>query len=226
LKPKICVSVSPKTTPEALKLIDKAEEAGADLLEIRLDSLKSHEGLAELAKHGKIPKIATNKLATCHGKFKGTEGEQKQILLNAAKNGFNYVDIELSASNLKEFTTEASEYGAELIVSFHDFEGTLELAELNKVLEKEIACGADVCKIVTTAQKLDDNLPLLNFTTAACKRANVICFAMGEVGKISRLLSPVFGGFLTFASLETGKETAAGQMTIQEIQSAYKLLGL
>ena len=209
-----------------MKLIERAEEASADLVEVRLDSLQKHVGLADLAKYGNVPKIATNRLASSRGQFKGTEKEQKQILLTAAKTGFEYVDIELSAQNLREFTTEVSEYGAKPIVSFHDFDHSLELAELNTVLEREIACGADVCKIVTTAKRIEDNLTLLNFTTAACARANTVCFAMGNYGKISRLLSPLFGCFFTFAALENGKETAPGQMTIQEMRTAYKLLGL
>jgi len=220
------VSILPKTKSEALKLIDRAEEAGADLIEVRLDGLQKHDGLADLVKHGNVPKIATNKPASCRGQFKGNEAEQKQILLSAAKNGFKYVDIELSASNLKEFTTEASEHGAKSIVSFHDFDHTLELAKLNNVLEQEIACGADVCKIVMTAKRVEDNLTLLNFTVAACTRANIVCFAMGDYGKISRLLSPLFGCFFTFAALERGSETAPGQMTIQEMRTVYKLLGL
>ena len=223
---RICVSIQPKTMTEALKLIDRAEAAHADLIEVRLDAMQKHEGLANLAKHGNVPKIATNRLTSYRGQFKRTETKQKQILLSAAKKGFDYVDIELSASNLREFTTEVSEYGAKPIVSFHDFDHSLELIELNTVLEKEIACGADVCKIVTTAKRIEDNLTLLDFTAAACKRANTVCFAMGGYGKISRLLSPLFGCFFTFAALESGGETASGQMTIQEMRTAYKLLGL
>ena len=83
-----------------------------------------------------------------------------------------------------------------------------------------------MCKIVTTTNQVEDNLTLLNFTSTACSKAKVVCFAMGELGKISRLLSPVFGGFFTFASLEHGSETAAGQMTIKEMRAAYELLGL
>ena len=226
MMPRICVSILPKTAGEALKLIVQAEEAKADLIEVRLDGLKSVHGLSDLASHGKTPKIATNRLASLRGKFSGTEAEQKQILLAAAKSGFDYVDIELSASSLNEFTTEASEHGAKPIVSFHDFEGALNIAELGSVLEREIACGADVCKIVTTAKRVEDNLTLLSFTSAACKRANVVCFAMGEYGRISRLLSPLFGGFFTFAALELGSETAPGQMTVKEMRSAYEVLGL
>jgi 3-dehydroquinate dehydratase len=49
---------------------------------------------------------------------------------------------------------------------------------------------------------------------------------MGENGKISRLLAPLFGAFFTFASLEKGSETASGQISISEMKSAYILLGI
>lgn len=220
------MSLLPKTTNEALTLIDQAERENADFIEVRLDKLTDTKNLKDLAEHGKTPKIATNKLAASGGYFPGTESEQKQTLLAAAKNGFNYVDIDLSASNLKDFMAEARGNGAKIIVSSHDFKGTLKRAELAKVLEREVACGADVCKIVTAAKKLEDNLTLLNFTAAACKKTGIVCFAMGELGKISRLLSPLFGGFLTFAALQHSGETAPGQMTIREMRTAYRLLGV
>jgi len=214
------VSILPKTTTEALRLIEKAEDAHADLIEVRLDCLKDPRGLADLAVHGKVPKIATDK------NFSGTKTEQPQILLSAAKNGFEYVDIELTNPKLKGTIKELKLLGAKPIVSFHDFAEPLSLAELNSVLEREIASGAGVCKIVTTAKRIEDNLTILNFTSTACSKAKIVCFAMGELGKVSRLLSPLFGGFFTFASLKRGSETAAGQMTIQEMNTAYKLLGL
>jgi 3-dehydroquinate dehydratase type I len=225
LTPRICVSILPKTAPEAVKLIDRAEGAGADLIEVRLDLLKNTEALTDIAGHGKTPKIATVKLANSGGKFAGTEIEQKRFLLTAAKSGFQYVDVDLSAVNLKEFTTEASTRGAKCIVSFHDFNEALELTELNSILDREIACDADVCKIVTTARRIDDNLTLLNFTSAASRKAKVVCFGMDDAGRVSRLLSPLFGGFFTFAALKSGAETASGQMTIKEMRTAYRLLG-
>ena len=225
MKARICVSILPKTTAEALKLIEKAEEEKADLIEVRLDRLDKPYNLADLASHGKTPKISTNKPISFRGGFSGAETQQRQILLDAAKNGFEYVDADLSTSNLKDFIIQASEYGAKAIVSFHDFEGAPKPAELNEVLEREIAAGADVCKIVTTAQQVEDNLTVLNFVASAHSRAKIVCFAMGVHGKVSRLLSPLFGGFFTFASLEQGRETAPGQITIREMRHAYELLG-
>jgi 3-dehydroquinate dehydratase type I len=216
------VSILPKTVPEALQLIEKAEAAHADFIEIRLDRLEdcleNNLGLADLAAHGKTPKIATDKASR-------TETEHRQLLLNAAKSGFEYVDAELSTPQLEDLVKELKAQGAKPIISFHRFDGSLSLSELNSVLEREISSGADVCKIVTTAKRIEDNLTSLNFASTASSRAKLVCFCMAELGKVSRLLSPLFGGFFTFASLERGSETAAGQITIQEIKLAYALLG-
>lgn len=208
--------------PEALLLIEKAEDAHADFIEVRLDRLKdcleNHRGLADLAAHGKTPKIATDKASR-------TETEHQQLLIAAAKGGFDYVDVELSTPKLEALVKELKALGAKPIVSFHKFDGSLRVSELNSVLEQEIASGAEVCKIVTTAERIEDNLTTLNFLSTTSTKAKVVCFCMGELGKISRLLSPLFGGFFTFASLERGNETASGQLTIQEMKAAYKLLG-
>jgi len=223
---RICVSVLPETVAEALELVEKAENHGADLIEIRLDSLREHGELSDIAGCSKVPMIATNRPAECHCKFRGSETERKRILLNAAGNGFEYVDMELSASELEDIVSDVHGMGVKFIVSFHDFNQTPSLPQMKEILRKEIASGADVCKVVTTARSVEDNLTVLNFVSKACKSAKTVCFSMGELGKISRLLSPLFGGFFTFASLEKGRETASGQLTIQEVRATYEALGL
>ena len=223
---KICVSVPPQTVTEALDIIEKAENQHADFIEVRLDSLKNHNQLADIAHSSNKPLIATNRSTKCQGKFSGNEPERQKILMDAARNGFEYVDIELSTPKLKNIASSLREMGAKPIVSFHDFNETPSSSQLNKVLKKEIASGAEVCKIVTTAKLVGDNLTVLDFVSKVSKNARIVCFAMGELGKPSRLLSPVFGAFFTIASLERGRKTAQGQLTIQEMRSAYETLGL
>ncbi len=219
MTPKICVSILPKTEAEALSLIDKAEKAQADFVEVRLDALRGVQNLTDIARWGRTPKIATNK------NHSFGEQEHNKLLLNAAKNGFDYVDIDLDATAVA-FINEVKGQGAKCIVSYHDFQVSLTPQELNAVFEREVAAGADVCKIVTTPKYQQDNLTLLQFIQAASNKAKVVCFGMGDCGKISRLLSATFGGFFTFASLEKNSETASGQLSIEEMKAAYKLLGL
>lgn len=223
---RICVSVLPKTVAGALELIEKAENRGADFIEVRLDSLREHHELCDIAGCSKAPLIATNRSVKCHGNFRGSEVKHKQILLNAAKNGFEYVDVELSTSNLKDIVHNLHEMSVKSIVSFHDFDHTPSLPQMEEILTKEIANGADVCKVVTTAKSVNDNLVVLDFVSKACKSVRAVCFSMGERGKISRLMAPLFGSFFTFASLEKGEETASGQLTIEEMRVAYEALGL
>ena len=222
---RICVSILPKNNLEALSFIERAEKAQANLVEVRLDCFEATRNLTELVKSTKIPLIATNKLLIEKGFFTGTEIERQQTLLNAAKNGFEYVDIDLSSPKHKETIDKLKPLGAKPIVSYHRFDGAPSSSEMEAVLEQEIASGASICKIVTTAKKIEDNLTVLNFVSAISSKAKLVCFCMGEQGKVSRLLSPMFGAFFTFASLEQGSKTALGQMTVQEMRTAYNLLG-
>lgn len=222
---RICVSILPSNIDEALNLIGKAEKHKPDFIEVRLDCIKEHERLAEIRNYTKTPLIATNRTQECRGKFSGSEAERQQTLLKAARSGFEYVDIELHASKLREFVEELRQLNVKPIISFHDFNQTPSQKKMKEVLERELAEGAEICKIVTTAQKVGDNLTVLKFLHNTSGKAKVVCFAMGPFGKPSRLLSPLFGGFFTIASLEHGGETAPGQMTIQELRTAYQVLG-
>lgn len=225
MTPKICVSILPRNGVEALALVKKAQKLKADLIEVRLDCLEMPQNLAVLVKTAKIPLIATNKLTGEKGFFAGTEAERQQTLLNAAENGFQYVDVNLSSPNCKETIYELKKLGAKPIVSHHKLDGPLGFPEMEMVLKQEIACGASVCKIVGTAETVEDNLAVLNFVASHSGKAKLVCFCMGEAGRVSRVLSPLFGAFFTFASLEKGSETAKGQISICEMKAAYDVLG-
>ncbi|MCL2172163.1 MAG: type I 3-dehydroquinate dehydratase [Candidatus Bathyarchaeota archaeon] len=219
----ICVSVKPKTISEALTLIEKAETVQADLIEVRLDQMESPK-FGDLSASTSIPLIATIKRLNKGGSFTGTPMQSRQTLLDAAKNGFQYVDLDLTSLKLKEQVRELNELNVKTIVSFHKFDGAFSTQEMQRILSEEMNSGADVCKIVGTAKQVQDNLTVLNFVSKVAVKTRLVCFCMGEQGRISRLLSPVFGAFFTFAALEHGSETALGQISINDMREAYSLL--
>lgn len=225
MTPRICASILPKDQLEALGLIKQAEAAEASLVEVRLDRFDSSLNLREIADSTKIPLIATSKLASEGGFFGGTENQRQQMLLEAAKNGFAYVDIDVSSSKFNETMATLKRLGAKTVVSYHNLSGPVGIGEMNRILEDEISSGACICKIVGTAKRREDNLAVLGFVAKNSSRAKLVCFLMGQEGRISRLLSPFFGAYFTFASLKQGHETATGQMTIGEMKVAYDLLG-
>jgi 3-dehydroquinate dehydratase type I len=224
LKAKICVSLLPSSVVEAHSLIEKAEEIGSDLIELRLDNLEPTINFSELSDHGNIPKIATILSVIKNEKINVSNMDQQKILIQAAKSGFEFVDIGIDSPNLEKTIKKLKVLNCKPIVSFHDFAGSLSLSALENILDKEISSGAEVCKIVTTANKIQDNLNMLNFISQNSSKTCLVCFCMGKLGKTSRLLSPLYGGFFTFASLQEGSETANGQLSFQEMKKIYKIL--
>ena len=222
---KICVSILPKTINEAQTLIKKAEQNQADLIEIRLDHLEQTINLLELTKSTKTPLIATNKPQT-EKDDPTTINKWQQTLIEAAKAGFQYVDVDFFSPKRDETVAKLKQLGTQPIISFHKFDGILSVSALEKILDEQLLAGAAVCKIVLTAKQIEDNLPILSFISFASTKAKLVCFCMGKAGKPSRLLSPAFGAYFTFAALEHGDETAPGQMTITDMRTAYEVLGI
>ena len=222
---KICVSILPKNIAEALNLIEKAEKAEADFIEVRLDCLEETRNLSDLPKSTKIPLIATNKLQSEKGYFTGSEAERQQTLLNAAKSGFAFVDVDFSSPKRSETISQLKQLGTKTVVSYHKFDGILNASSMEKILDEQIASGADICKIVLTAKQIEDNLPVLSFVSFASTKAKLVCFCMGEQGKTSRLLSPVFGAYFTFASLERRQPDGSGTDEYKRNEDCIQTIG-
>ena len=216
----------PKTVEEAKTLEEEAERKDADLIEIRLDLLNSDINLEDIKIHTDMVKIGTLRSSNQGGMFSGSEEARFQTLLNASRAGFDYIDIEDSVENLEIKIKSIKELGTKIIISHHNMESTPTLSELENILDRNSQFKGDVYKIVTTAKSIEDSLIALSFLNTASKNFNIVCFAMGDYGKISRVISPFFGGFFTMASIKKGDETAKGQLTIDDLKVIYQKINL
>ena len=111
---------------------------------------------------------------------------------------------------------------SKIILSYHDFSHTPE--DFNPLYDAMCELPGDIIKIVTYARDLHDNLKMFDLLKRA-KQENkkLIGLCMGDLGEISRVLSPLFGGFLTFGSLETGQESAPGQMPAKTLKDIFRV---
>jgi len=216
----------PKTVQEAKKLEIEAERKGADFIEIRLDLLSLDINLEDIRTHTDILKIGTNRSLSQSGKFSDNEEARFQTLLNTSRAGFDYIDIEDSVDNLEAKIESLKEQGSKVIISHHNMLSTPTLTELEKTFNRNLEFKGDVYKIVTTAKSIEDSLITLNFLNTAARNFKIVCFAMGDYGKISRIASPFFGGFFTMASIKKGDETADGQLTIDDLKRIYQTINL
>ena len=207
------------------------EKKGADLIEVRLDYmaldvLKRINEFEEIIKKSSIPLIATYRQYEQGGVRKQNENYRIKVLNKAANIGFDYIDIELTTLKLKSTIDNIKDYGSKVIISFHNFEETPTINQMEKIIKNQVEMEADICKLVTFAKDISDNVRCIMLTKKISKITKIVCFAMGKKGKISRALAPLFGASFTYASLEKGLETATGQISIAEMKDLYNKLGI
>lgn len=214
-RPRIC-AVIVNNEIEAVKKV----EPMVDLFEVRIDLIGA--GWTELARQLKKPWIACNRCAEEGGSWSGSEARRREELLRALELGADMVDIELVSGNLPEIVALIKRK-AKCLISCHDFKGTPPLERLREIVNKEIAAGADIGKVVTTAQKFQDNLTVLQLI-ADFPQSSIVSFAMGGLGTISRVLCPLLGGEFSYAATEEGSQSAAGQITVADLSKIYRML--
>ena len=214
-RPRICVAIVNSDLEAAAKI-----EPLADLFEVRIDLIG--DGWREVARRLKKPWIACNRSKGEGGKWRGEESQRIKELLGALELGAAIVDIELGTPGLEKAVREIKGR-ADCLLSYHDLKGTPPLDKMREIIKNQLAAGADICKVVTTARSFKDNLSALQLI-ADFPQKKVVSFAMGALGQISRVLCPLVGGYFTYASVEEGRESAEGQVAVGELRGIYGIL--
>ena len=214
-RPRICAVI----VDNDLEAVKRAEPL-VDLFEVRMDLIG--DGWRELVEQLRKPWIACNRSADEGGSWRGSESKRRDELLEAVELGADIIDIELVTGNLKEIVPLIKKK-AKCLLSFHDLKGTPSLDRMREIVQRELETGADICKVVATARRFDDNLTVLQLISEF-PGIKIVSFAMGDSGLVSRVLCPLVGGDFTYASIEKGKESAAGQMTVGDLRKLYEMV--
>jgi len=205
-----------------LETMCRARDEGADLLEWRLDVTRDPE-VETVLPQSPLPVIATVRSVEQGGHFSGTRQEQLRLLIRAATSGSSYVDWEFRPS--EPLPDELSVMRERVILSYHDFEQTPADRELESLFDQMAASSTGVVKVVTLAQRMEDNISSLNLIGRGRNRGiEVVAFCLGPLGRISRLACLLMGGAFTYAALESGAEAAPGQLTLAKMRQLLELL--
>ncbi len=209
----ICVSLAEKTLEESLAAL-----VGLPFAEIRMDAM---EGLS-LGDVGVLFSSHNRLIATCRpGRL--IDDIRKARILKAIEAGAAYVDVELDAQEQyrEEIIAKAKQHGCEVIISFHDIDGTPDRPTLEATLSACFRKGADIAKIACMIRSAKDIARLLGLLDDSRK---IVVIGMGEKGRITRVVAPMLGSPFTFASLSEGKETAEGQIDKGRLENLMNTL--
>lgn len=130
------------------------------------------------------------------------------------------VDIELCAEERDTVVKKARSMGKTVIISTHDFQRTPELDVMLGVIHESFEAGADIAKLAVTPHSLDDVLRLLEVTLRS--NAAVCTIAMGEIGRHSRVIAPIYGSVMTYGYVD--EPIARGQLRVDELKYTLKIL--
>ena len=227
----VAIPIIENKMDEALRMMDYASKV-VNIVELRIDYM-CRPNLAKLLGHSKISKIVTNRHPKEGGRFEGSESRRIALLQEAIDLGADYVDIENNF--FKPLKRENHNTG--FIISHHDFKSSPTPERLERIYnsinkkikpymlahENELATfKPDVAKISMKANIYRDNFLMLDFMR---NHTGMIGICIGEEGKPSRVLGPIYGGFLTYAALNEFKISTKGQPTVKELKRAWDAMG-
>jgi 3-dehydroquinate dehydratase type I len=159
-----------------------------------------------------------NKLIATHRPDKHSDEERMKNLKTAIKAGAKYLDLEYESNEnyRKELISFAHGNNCDVIISYHNYKFTPDSEVLKIILKNCFDFGADIAKIVTTAITNIDNSKILSLYNYP---GRIIAFCMGNMGKITRIIAPFMGAEFTYAAMDEGEATAAGQIKYSDIRS-------
>ena len=221
MKYKTCVSIA-EISPNKIKIKLKTALKKSDYVEVRLDFLKKEQvpKALEIIKKDLNKIVCTLRPKTEGGKFEGNEKERISIIKLISEYNPYLLDIEYNTlKKNKELVKYLKSTKTKLLVSWHDFKKTPKNTELQNKIKQMSKFSSNV-KIVSTAKSTDDSTRMLGLYSKKGKN-NLISFAMGDAGKISRILCLYLGSPYTYVSL--GKAVAPGQFSIDEVNNIINL---
>ena len=121
-------------------------------------------------------------------------------------------DDTLDSDDLAAHIRELHEFGAKVILSYHDFSRMLSREEIVNVAASMRSLGADIVKLACVAETLEE-AKLMQEAAAELTKGDqnpVIMVAMGEKGKATRITGGAYGSCISFARGE--EATAPGQI--------------
>ena len=213
---KIAIPIFQEKCEDVIEVAQDCIEKGADVLEFRIDALKNPDigEIKNTIKEIDFPMIATNRIQSEGGSFKGSEDERIDILYECA-GLVDYVDIELQCDD--DYINKIHDTGTKTIVSYHDFEKTPDLNEIMYIVDKEHELG-DIAKVAFMPQDLEDTLTILA-VLSHCEDTNAI--SMGDLGSYTRVMASKFDSPITFAA---GTDvTAPGQIDIETMKALLNM---
>jgi 3-dehydroquinate dehydratase-1 len=198
----------------------------ADFVELRMDLATGP--LAALREYdGELPLLVTNRVEWEGGEAPDTPERIQDLQTAVEMPSVGAVDVELDAlvdGDADSVVNHARDHDVPVVVSSHDFQGTPSRAEMRETLVAACERG-DVGKLAVTAESAGDVLDLLAVTHELTSEGDTVAtMAMGEAGRHSRAVAPLYGSRIGYAPVNPAEATAPGQYDLATLADLVERL--
>ena len=210
----ICVTIARETNKELRSSWESAAEAGATLVEIRLDYLTEPVDWVLLLRDKPTPVLVTVRRTIDGGRWSGREQERRFLIVEACHNGADWIDIEM------DIAQELPRTGiSRRVISFHDMLSTP--TDLDAITDSCRAGDADLIKMAVMAHSLNDALSLLDAVARSHSISPTMGLSMGDWGQFTRVTNARFGRSWTYAAFDATASPAPGMITFADLKTIY-----
>ena len=213
---KLCISICAKGSEELFEKIVRAEEL-ADIIEVRFDCLKSDQRL-EIAK--RISATGKNFIITLRP---AEQGGNSELDVASRKEFWSSVPTDKWADIEPDLVEHVETRNfKKLICSYHASSNTV--TNIRQIFALLADTRAEVLKIAVPANAAVDAIPVWNLIAKAkATDKSIVPIAMGEAGKWTRILGSAYGAVVSYAALDAGSETAAGQFSAADMLDVFRV---
>lgn len=200
-----------------LELMDSALQMSS-AIELRLDLFTDIDigVIKEFLIQAKEPVMLTLRKASHGGKFRGSEEERETLIEQLLDLKPSFFDLEYDMR--QEFLEKILQryIHTQFVISYHNVQGIPE--DLETIYLRMKRYRAFSYKIALKVLSTNEALKMLLFARSH-PRTSMIC--MGERGSFARVLGPIFGNLIDYASMNSDEQTAPGQVTFSEFMDIY-----
>ncbi len=234
---KLCV-VATGPDPDVLVLnAHRALEAGADMVELRLDHLQfpgvmvpeTLQAAVTLDPLASAEVTASVRAPPDGGIFRGGDEERLELLAQLADAGLSWIDLEgyLASSALDSLSTRARAAGSRVLLSWHvgreeDWDDVG--ARARAAVKDGVADATKVVLPVEDRQGLDG---LIGFSWSLSKeRVPHVLLPSGRLSRLGRILAPATESLWVYSELSM--ETYSGPLGLprfDELEAAWRRMG-
>jgi 3-dehydroquinate dehydratase-1 len=193
-----------------------------DFFELRLDALF---GMADKLQQA-IPRLRAPIIITARAPNEGgtnnlSLARRRALLLRFLPHAAG-MDVELSCARaLASVLKRARQKKLCIILSLHNQRATPALSALLRLAHRAHSLGADIFKIASRTDRLDQLHGLLEFVQSESLPLPVSAMGIGKLGRSSRVLLAHAGSLLNYAHL--GRATIEGQWSLARMSAELQV---